>query len=180
MIDSAWLEATAAIAAEADRIACLSILDKQAVVTVEDATLRSVDAQWLTRIGIKTVPARKISSAIALASARFDAVEQEAEMRQGGVETTPTLAERGASKASMQADKNPPSVSDAEWTRVRDRLFFARTTTSDPRAEAAREIAKAMNILQEDYSTRFTSVGIKGGLVAEHFAVGPRSFMQVS
>ena len=36
-----------------------------------------------------------------------------------------------------------------------------------------------MNILQEDYGTRFVPVGIKGAIIAEYFAIGDTSVMQL-
>ena len=60
---------------------------------------------------------------------------------------------------------------------VRDRLYSKCKGSTDPRAKAAFAIAKCMNVLQDDYTTRLVTVGIKGAYAAELFAIGPESFM---
>eukprot|EP00037_Helgoeca_nana_P023489 m.243916 g.243916 ORF g.243916 m.243916 type:complete len:992 (+) comp26366_c0_seq2:209-3184(+) len=233
----------AGITAPDEVAACASILDIEAIVTVEDALARAVDADWLVGAGFKLVPARKLAAALApaIAAARQQAAERtaavaaeaeaaaaaerarveaaraqaeqtrraaeeewvaEAEWVWPGVTETearaafrrangdvhqaqrllvapsgPAVGTTGSCEASMQTDDHPPRVPDAEWTRLRDRLFNARAEITGRRAGTAVKIAKAMNLMQADYGTRFTTVWIKGSMVAELFAIGRSSFM---
>ena len=88
----------------------------------------------------------------------------------------------------MHEDAHPPTeFQPDEWVRVRDRLFrcarddrlvpCATPADRDRRTRAAREIAKCMNVIQEDYATRLTTVGIKGRWVAEWFSKGATGFV---
>lgn len=82
------------------------------------------------------------------------------------------------SKHSMHSDPHPPTLfSHDEWVNLRDRLFTCNNST-DKRHTSAQHIAKAMNILQDDYSTRMNTVGIKGSEIAEYFAIAPNGIMQ--
>jgi len=86
----------------------------------------------------------------------------------------------GPSRVVMHEDAHPPMAFDhGEWVQLRDRLFHAPSSSQHPRATKAREVAKAMNVIQDDYSTRMSEVAIKGALIAEHFAIGRAGVMQL-
>eukprot|EP00037_Helgoeca_nana_P037875 m.18159 g.18159 ORF g.18159 m.18159 type:complete len:545 (+) comp9546_c0_seq1:428-2062(+) len=87
-------------------------------------------------------------------------------------------AVKSASRVAMHDDDHPPTAFDhAEWVRLRDRLYYAHRETGDRRAAVTHKVAKAMNVLQEDYKTRFVSVGLKGAQIAELLAVSSKSFI---
>jgi hypothetical protein len=62
--------------------------------------------------------------------------------------------------AVMHDDPHPPTVfTHRDWVSLRDALSSAPRVGN--RAVAVHEVAKAMSVIQEDYATRFTSIGIK-------------------
>ena len=90
---------------------------------------------------------------------------------------------------AMHSDKHPPTTFTLEeWETVRSRLRHTSSrraesarATSPPaptkaEIQAAHKIALAMRVLQEFYGSNPVTVGIKGNLVAEHFASGRASF----